>query len=372
LVLRVPLAPWPESLDRRWTAESASNFVGAARQFVKASGFQEFVRKHQPLYATTVARLQGLLERKAHLEWFNAYFGERPGATFTVVPGMLNGGNCYGPHFKDATGRQELYCILGVWQTDEAGVPEFTDQMLDTVVHEFCHSYANPLIERHEAQLREAGETLFRPVAGRMRSQAYGNALTMLRESLVRACTCRYVRQFEGPEAARRAVQQEQARGFLWMAELSGLLEEYEAQRSTYPTLEAFAPRLVSFFSQYAQGFATGQKAPLGQAPQVVAMTPANGATAVDPALTQIRVQFDRPMKDRSWSMCGGGPDFPEMVGQPHYEAGRKTWTVTVKLRPEWDYEFGLNCPSFNAFRSQEDVPLEPVTVRFRTGAERK
>jgi hypothetical protein len=253
--LRIPLAPWPESLDRRWTAESASNFLAAARQFVKDTSFREFVEKHRPLYQTTEMRMKAVMEKQGHLEWFSAYFGARPQATFTIVPGLLNGGSCYGPHFRDAAGREELFCILGVWQTDSEGLPEFTGNMLATVVHEFGHSYANPLIDRHLDELRKPGEALFAQVAERMRSQAYGEASTMLRESLVRACVIRYIRQYSGTEAAQRAVQQEKQRGFLWMQELSDLLGDYEAHRDRFPTLEAFSPRLVSFFKDYARDF---------------------------------------------------------------------------------------------------------------------
>jgi len=372
LHLRMPLAPWPGSLDQRWTVESASNFLALAGQFVKAAGFGEFFEKHRPLYQIAEERLKALLDKKGHLEWFNAYFGERAQATFTIALGLLNGGNCYGPHFRDAAAREELFCILGVWRTDSQGLPEFTEDMLDTIVHEFGHSYANPLIDRHLAQLRVAGEALFSHVAARMRSQAYGEAITMLRESLVRACVVRYIRQYQGIGAAQRAVQDEKKRGFLWMQELSDLLGEYEINRAQYSTLEDFSPRLVSFFSQYAEGFARKQAALDAGRPKVVSMTPANGATDVDPGLAEIRVTFDRPMKDRSWSMCGSGSHYPQGAGSPRYDTARTTWTVPVKLKPGWHYEFGLNCESYDAFRSEQNVPLVPVLVTFKTAGQSK
>jgi hypothetical protein len=249
--LKLPLQPWPEGLDQRWTAPDSSNFLAAAQQFVKDSSFQQFIERHRPLYQTAVARMQSLIEKEAHLEWFDAYFGRRPQASFTVVLGMLNGGGCYGPHFRAPDGREELYCVLGVWQADQQGLPVFTGD-IPTVVHEFCHSYANPIMERHQAELSAAGESLFAQVAGKMRSQAYGEAQTMLYESLVRVCVIRYLRQYEGEEAARRAIQGEKGNGFLWMPEMSDLLGEYEAHRGQYPTLEDFAPRLVAFFVKTA------------------------------------------------------------------------------------------------------------------------
>lgn len=140
LQLLAPLDPWPDGLDSRWTAESASNFLALARQFVTGADFEEFVNRHRVLYQTTESRLREFMNKQAHLEWFHAYFGERPHAKFTVVPGMLNGGSCYGAHSQDASGAEQLFCILGVWKTDANGLPVFTPEMLETVVHEFCHS----------------------------------------------------------------------------------------------------------------------------------------------------------------------------------------------------------------------------------------
>ncbi len=87
LQLKLPLQPWPEGLDQRWTATDVSNFLAAARQFVKDSSFQEFIEQHRPLYQTTVARMQTFMDKEAHLEWFDAYFGPRSQAGFTVALG---------------------------------------------------------------------------------------------------------------------------------------------------------------------------------------------------------------------------------------------------------------------------------------------
>jgi len=366
LELLVPLQPWPEGLDTRWTAESVSNFLRVARDFANESSFHDFVTQHAPLYARTTERLEGLLEQ-GHLEWFYEYFGERPQATFGVIAGLLNGGCCYGPHCQEATGHEQLYCILGVWRTDEQGFPEFTSDMLGTVVHEFCHSYANAIVDRHQGELNSASRTLYDSVADKMRSQAYGNPQTLLRESLVRASTVRYQQQYHGEEAARMEVDAHKRRGFLWMDELSDLLSEYEAQRDRYPTLESFTPRLVEFFNKYADRFAEEQKSLAAKRPKVVSMIPANGAENVDPGTTDIRVTFDRPMQDGSWSLVGSGPHCPETTGKAHYDPSRTTWSIPVKLKPEWRYEFYLNRGIYDSFRSEDGVPLNPVPVKFTT-----
>ncbi len=367
--LAVPLNPWPDFLDQRWDAPSASKFVAAAGQFVKDTGFNGFIKAHEGLYRASESRMRSLMDKEAHLDWFNRFFGERPKAKFTLILGMLNGGSCYGPRCRDQAGTEELFCVLGVWTTDGQGLPVFGKDVLSTVAHEFCHSYANPIIDRHASELREAGEQLYEPVAGRMRSQAYGNAVTMLRESLVRASVVRYLNRYEGEQSAAREITEQQARGFEWMKDLSGLLGQYEAARDRYPSLESFSPRLVGFFRNYVGGFEKKHRDLDARRPKVVSIVPANGATDVDPGTSAIEVVFDRPMCDRSWSMCGGGPNFPETIDKPSYDKGRTTWTAKVKLKPDWDYEFWLNRGQYQSFQSEGGVPLESVHVTFRTAS---
>jgi hypothetical protein len=367
LKLRVPLQPWPDGLDARWPEGQIEAFLVALREFVRESGFTNFVGEHQVLYRTAEKRMQDLMNKEAHLEWYNQFFGDRPKAQFTVLLGLLNGGGCYGPHVRAANGAEELYCVLGVWQTDSAGQPSFSQDVLGTVVHEFGHSFANPIIEAHFKDLSAAGEKLFAQVKNQMQSQAYGSAKTMLCESLVRASVVRYELKYQGPNAAQEAIRREKQQGFLWMQELADCLGEYETHRAQYPTLERFSPRLVKFFDDYAANFKMSQPDLTARRPRVLSINPTNGDTEVDPLLAQIKVVFDRPMQDRMWSMVGGGEHFPALDGKPAYDQKRTTWTVPVKLKPDWDYEFMLNSQTYDAFRSDAGVPLEPMTVKFRT-----
>jgi hypothetical protein len=256
---RIPLDPRPPSLDARWRPDEARQFLAAARRFVKETSFKDFIEKQQKLYGSSVSRLEAVLTEHGHLEWFDEFFGPRPGASFRVFAGLLNGPNCYGARCSTADGKEELYCVLGVWKTDLSGMPSFDLTLVATVVHEFCHSYTNPIVDRHEAELKKAGEAIFPHVAAAMRRQAYGNWKTMIYESLVRACTVRYTRRHQGVIAAWWEIRHHTQRKFLWVGDLAELLGEYEKDRDKYPTLEDFAPRIVAFFDDYAPKFAKAQ-----------------------------------------------------------------------------------------------------------------
>jgi hypothetical protein len=252
LRLRVSLEPRPGGLDGRWRAEDVQDFLEKARAFARESSFNGFLKEHQPMYDRAVKRLRSLLEKEAHLEWFDDFFGARPGAEFHIALGIVNGPGNYGPHFKLADS-EEYYCILGVWKCRFLGLgePKFDKTMLPTVIHEFCHSYANPIVDAHLTQLEKSGEKIFEKVRDKMQSMAYSNWQTMMRESLVRACVVRYMAASEGPNAAQRQINSEVGLGFLWIPELSDLLAQYEHQRDKYPTVDTFFPNIVDFFNNY-------------------------------------------------------------------------------------------------------------------------
>jgi hypothetical protein len=188
----------------------------------------------------------------------------------------------------------------------------------------------------------------------------------MMHESLVRASVVHYVRDWQGEAAAERETQRQVERHFLCMPPLVGLLGEYEAGRDRYPDFASFFPRVVAFFNEIAPTYARQGGEESEAAPKVISLQPPNGATNIDPNLSEIVVTFDRPMQG-GYSFVGGGPNYPETLGKPAFSPDRKTITLKVKLKPAWRYEFWLNRGRFDSFRSEDGVALDPVHVEFRT-----
>ena len=247
---RVPLVPLPAEVDSRWPAADARRFVKEAKDFAEKAKFGEFLKSHRELYDLTEARMRKTLEDHAHIEWFGQYFGTQSQIRFHVVPGLLNGGSCYGTRFQDGR-QQDMYCILGVWDADPAGMPRFPTSVMPTVIHEFGHSHVNPLVNARLADFERSGRKLFARSEQVMRRQAYGQWETVIYESLVRATVVRYRNAHDGPLAAMGEVMEQNTRGFVWTGELSKLLDQYESDRKTYPTFETFMPRIVEFFDEY-------------------------------------------------------------------------------------------------------------------------
>ena len=184
-----------------------------------------------------------------------------------------------GPASNWPMDRQEVYCVLGAWMADDAGLPKFDAGMMSTAVHEFCHSYAGPLVRRHQEAFQPAGEQIFSLLRTEMRQQRYGVWNTVLEESLIRSLCDPLRTGQDGAAAATAETKENIDRGFLWTAELAGLLAEYETSRPTYPTLEGFMPRIVEFFNDYVAQHREDLAARLeARSPHILSIVPANGA----------------------------------------------------------------------------------------------
>lgn len=355
--------PHPERLDKRWTTKEAREFLVKLRNFVKETDFEGFIREHQKLYEFAILEMKQVLQVHGSGAWFNAFFGDRPGTNFTIALALLNGALCYGAQLRMPDGYEELYCVLGVWMTDERGLPELNKSVLPSVVHEFCHSYINPLVDKHQKELRKAGTKIYPLVADSMKRQAYSNWKIMMYESIVRACVVRYILENDGEGAARRQILVDLTNNFLWIEELSNLLRDYETQREKYPTLDAFFPQISAFFNENSENIAKI----VAKTPKIVSIVPPNNSKIVNPDLKFITITFDRPMMEQSWSIVGEGPNYPRIIGKPKYDLARKILYIQVELKPDWHYEFSLNSEKHKGFRSEEGVPLIPVLIRFKT-----
>ena len=248
----VPFEPRPDTLDSRWRIDEAREFLENCRDFVKETDFKAFLTKNQSQYDTAVSKLQQLIDAKANLTWFDEFFGARDDVDFNLVISILNGPSSYGCRVT-LEGRTKIYSILGAWRIDWFGWgnPTFNPNVVGTVVHEFGHSYCNPLVDKYMKDFRSFGEKYYPRVEKQMKGQAYASWQTMMRESLVRVCEVRYAMANDGRERAERIANYHISRGFHWTKELSELLGQYEKQRDKYKTLDAFMPKIVELFQNY-------------------------------------------------------------------------------------------------------------------------
>jgi hypothetical protein len=239
--------------ERRWGKDNAMKFIELLQDFYKVTDFEKFYNEHAELY--TIAEENFLPVYKAlKIDWYNQYYGLMPNGSFNVIICLGNGGSNYGGKVVFEDSSEDAFAIMGTWSIDSTDKPFYkTPNYLPTLIHEFNHSYVNPLIDKFSNQLENSGKIIYSPLENIMRRQAYGNWKTMICESVVRASVIRYMLKYDSYNAAKGQMISEIGNGFYWMQGLVNILYEYEHNRTKYPTLESFMPQIIQFYDKIAK-----------------------------------------------------------------------------------------------------------------------
>lgn len=359
-------AAWRPGMD------STRAFVDLLRGFYRDASVDTFLARTRGLSSRAVRDLRTLVEREGDFGWFDRYFGRPPTTRFIVIPSLLNGGAQYGPHYIGADGTDEAYAILGIdhWNA-VLNAPQFTDETLTSLTHELAHSYCNPLVDANKTALDSIAAELFPLVSSLMERQAYGPH-DLMYESLVRATVVRFMKTHGRFKEAAAQIAAEEAGGFYWLGELTDSLGSYETHRWAYPTFESFMPRIVSYFRRLPPRLPRLRDESEARRPKVIATTPADGESNVDPATQELIVRFDTPMDTTSRYQAivpvrGDGVALvPKILGQ-HFDHDGKRLRVQMELAPQHEYEFAINYTLGFGYRSRSGVPALRRVVHFST-----
>ncbi len=106
-------------------------------------------------------------------------------------------------------------------------------------------------------------------------------------------------------------------------------------------------------------------------APVVVKTFPVAGSTNVDPALTELRITYSKPMSERTWEWFNyENSSYPQMLGDPKYSDDKRTLVRAMKLEPGKFYGIWLNRhDSTRGIVDANGIPAVPYLLTFATAA---
>lgn len=363
LAERMDFSRRPPRLDARLDTAETRALLKDLRDLATKARWADFMTAEAPLHHVAASRLMDAASTTPITPWFDRELGVRQGASYLLVPGLLNGGQNYGVGVQFLDGSpEEIRPVIGIWKWDSEGKPTFDGSIVPLVVHELCHTYTNPLVDRHESALKPAGEKLFASSARQMERQAYGTWKTVMYETLVRAMVVRYMRDTFGAEAGARQADLEARKGFTWVPALAAALDAYAADRTKYPTIDDFMPQVVATLQAEAARLKAGPPPPT-----LLASSPADGAADVPAGSGTLRLEFDRPMRTDSHSLTGDPRNLPADLAYERTENDGRVWVFRMQLQPGREYVIGLNGAGYTGFRGVTGVPLPFTQIRFRT-----
>jgi len=234
-----------QSLDKRWVAKNADKFVIQLDRFYRESGFHDFFVHHHSLYNTAENNFSRLVNQ-VDFTWFRHFYGGPAGEQFNLIISLTNGGCNYGPEVQFNDGNEEMYAIIGTYRTDSLGQPVYLESQVSTIIHEYNHSFCNPLIDSCFTNMEQQANRLYRQASCDLQKLGYSGSRSMTYEILVRACVIRYYQEKNLDEDhIKQMIADEKSKGFLWIEELVNALSVYEKSRDQYPTLKDFMPEIV-------------------------------------------------------------------------------------------------------------------------------
>jgi hypothetical protein len=239
----------PAARDRQ---PEITEWLELARDFAVKSRFDEYFKAHQGFYEQTVANFRKLIVAD-YITPLESYYGRKQ-HSYSFVLALLLPGNV-GLGIPAGAGL-DLYSVLGPMDLRD-GIPSYgsTEYLRGMVWHEFGHSFSNPVVSRHK-EAWEPYSALFEPLREAMGRQAYRQWSSCVIEHVNRAHVARITRRALGNAAAEAVLGEEESRGFRYIRALYQRLDEYEAARDKYPSMDDFAVRLLSVFREIAEASA--------------------------------------------------------------------------------------------------------------------
>jgi len=246
-------------LDPTWTKENVEKFVPLLQKFYNDTRFDEFYKNNADLYAEAVKRFSPIYEQ-VDLKWLYSFFGKEPREQFFIKIGLGIWGKCYGVNVDYNNGNRNIYAIMGAWQTDNSGFPEFSKSWdLPILIHEFSHPFVDKLTVTHKKTFQKSGEKMYSVIKDVIGTEAYPSWEVVLDEALVNAITIKYMKDHDYKQAEIESFIKsiKDAFGFFWLEELTDELESYEKQRDKYPTLESYMPKLGEAYISWTENILT-------------------------------------------------------------------------------------------------------------------
>lgn len=201
-----------------------------------------------------------------------------------------------------------------------------------------------------------------------MRKQAYSEWKTMMNEALVRASVISYLKTHNADTlVAEQELKQQLARGFVWIRPLVSLLEKYQMQRKTYPTLESFMPAIVSFYNKIAPRINFYDDDYQQHCARVIAVRPfKNNDVLVDKNTTEITFDFDKKL-DGVRYFFGPGAKGIEHYPKPikfTFTNDNKSIVMKVELKPNTEYQINI---AGSMMRASDGYGVRNYILNFKT-----
>ena len=233
-------------IERGGGAENLEQYRKAIKQFAEISNFEVFWNSRITLYNQildlTIAEMDGI-DLVKNLE---DYYNETQNSYNIILSPSFSGG--YGPRIPAKNGKYDIYACLTTWYEKE-GVPYMAMEDLQNYIwHEWGHSFVNHLTEKYRDRI-DASSELLEPIAKKIAGKSYPYWYQSVNEHLIRAIHVRLLELHTDSQKAKKMLDNELEKHFIYIEPIIEKLKEFEKQRDTKNiSFSEFYPEFFNLF----------------------------------------------------------------------------------------------------------------------------
>lgn len=231
----------------RWNDQQKNDMLAAVNDFYAESNFHDWFISTQSEQEQAIASFKSVCN--LDYTWFDSFYGKNDKVASRIILSFMIGNHNNGISLKRKDGTHLLTPVLGCLSQSNGSIRFGGDMNL--VVHEFSHPYCNPLIEANWSSIATKANEVYNRVSSIMQNQAYSNAMTMMCETLVRACAIRYMISHNQQNLVNQTLAYEESNGFMMVRTLMKTLEKREMEADKYATLADFMPVLIDVINNF-------------------------------------------------------------------------------------------------------------------------
>ncbi len=221
-------------------------FLELLRNFAQVSDFNAFYSDNKEYYQSIINRTTQHMTDYSFIRELEDFFG-RSQQSYNIILVSLYSSVGYGNWMLLPNGKKEIYNTMGMEKVKEE-MPFFGDEdyLKHLIRHEFSHPFINPVTDLyHDLIMPHADRFDALPEAARR--NVCHEWEECINEFIIRAITT-WLAQQESLELGQWAYDYELNRGVIYLDELLQKIEDFHANRETYPTLNDYYPQLLEVF----------------------------------------------------------------------------------------------------------------------------
>ncbi len=226
-------------------------YIKELKDFYKKSKFNKFFKNHKSFYDSISSPVKKHINQYDIISILENHYGEQKKKYHLILSPLMHDGG-FGAETNTKNG-QEIYAFIGPNYNSEI-IPVFNikDILQQYVIHEFSHSFCNPIIIKNIDVLKQF-QCLENTIVKQMKEQGYGDDWqTCLYEHLVRANEIVLTNRILGKEEADKLYDEYyNKRSWIYLKGLVPIIEnDYQTNRESYKTEYDLINKIILYFEE--------------------------------------------------------------------------------------------------------------------------